>query len=171
MIARLATGWARRHCLARLAQRRGLASSEDDWEFVPQRQLVELEIPSRREPQALRRQTGSPLTLAEVEEILAYEGAFDVRTMTVAGTFGDHMVFASAQSSTQLTALALTLVGVLKRRGLGDRRDADGGHAGDDWVCVDCGSIIVQLMLPESRDRLRLEQIWGEGESDWPLAT
>lgn len=105
--------------------------------------------------------TSGELTVNEIEEILAYEGALDISILTLSGTcLGDYMVFASAQSSAHLTGLAFSMVQLLKRRGLGNASSADGGKRGDDWVSIDCGNVVAQIMLPDCRERLALERHW-----------
>lgn len=140
--------------------------STGDWEFVAQRVLganthAPPRLASRREPEAMLKTSGE-LTVHEIQEILAYEGAVDISVIALSRTcfFGDFMVFASAQSSAHLSGLALSMVQVLKRRGLGNASSADGGDSGDDWASIDCGAVVVQIMLPNFRERLGLESRW-----------
>ena len=40
------------------------------------------------------------------------------------------------------------------------------GHAGFDWVLIDCGDVIVHLFRPEVRSFYNLERMWAFGDEE-----
>jgi ribosome-associated protein len=38
------------------------------------------------------------------------------------------------------------------------------GQLQGDWVVIDCGDVIVHLLIPEQRERYALESLWGRAE-------
>ncbi|KAJ8601948.1 hypothetical protein CTAYLR_004433 [Chrysophaeum taylorii] len=134
-------------------------ASDGDWEFVPQKPTHQRPAPPRRRQEPTARKGSGLLSVADVVEILEFDGADDVRAVALKpeASLGDHMVFASARSGTHLSSLANALVSVLKERGLGDNSHADGRRDPDDWVAVDCGNMLVHLLMPDYRDELDLE--------------
>jgi len=75
----------------------------------------------------------------------------------------ERIIIASAQSTRQAKALAHHAAETLKEAGL--KPIGIEGEANSEWVLVDCGAIVVHVMLPELRDYYRLEEIW-QTESD-----
>lgn len=135
--------------------------SDEGWHWESSSSTRAPSTMRRREARAMEATSGA-LTVTEVEEILDVEGAREVLRVPIAAEANlvDWMVMCSAMSKPHLRGMADALVRVLKRRGLGDARAADGRDAGDDWIAVDCGSTFVHLMMPEARERLQLEDHW-----------
>lgn len=80
----------------------------------------------------------------------------DVRDMA---SFTDVMVIASGRSDRQVKALASHLVEKAKEAGvqaLGVEGEGDG-----QWILVDLGEVVVNVMLPEVRDFYKLERLWS----------
>jgi ribosome-associated protein len=38
------------------------------------------------------------------------------------------------------------------------------GQQSGDWIAVDCGNIVIHILIPELRERYALEQLWKEGK-------
>jgi ribosome-associated protein len=79
----------------------------------------------------------------------------DTRTLT---SLYDAIIVATAESGRQTKALA---------RNVQDKVRAAGGHViaieGEDsgeWVLVDCGELVVHIMLPATRVLYNLEELW-----------
>jgi ribosome-associated protein len=79
----------------------------------------------------------------------------DTRTLT---SLYDAIVVATAESGRQTKALA---------RNVADKVKAAGGHViaiegenSGEWVLVDCGELVVHIMLPQMRSLYNLEELW-----------
>ena len=75
----------------------------------------------------------------------------------------ERIIIASGQSTRQVKSLAQNAAEKLRQAGL--RPIGIEGEANSEWVLVDCGAIIIHVMLPELRDYYRLEEIW-QNEND-----
>lgn len=76
----------------------------------------------------------------------------------------DLMIIASGTSTRHVAALAQRVVERAKEQGLQPRGVE--GEAGSDWVLVDLGSVVVHVMLPETRQLYDLERLWADLPSD-----
>ena len=76
----------------------------------------------------------------------------------------DLMIIASGTSTRHVAALAERVVERAKEAGL-QPRGVEGG-VGADWVLVDLGSVVVHVMLPETRQLYDLERLWADLPSD-----
>lgn len=76
----------------------------------------------------------------------------------------DLMIIASGTSTRHVAALAQRVVERAKEQGLQPRGVE--GEAGADWVLVDLGSLVVHVMLPETRQLYDLERLWADLPSD-----
>ena len=76
--------------------------------------------------------------------------------------FADFFVICSGTSERMLQALAEAVdEQVSKQYGLRVRKE---GNAGDGWVLVDLGDVILHLFSPERRNYYRLEELWSQGK-------
>ncbi len=85
----------------------------------------------------------------------------DVRTLSC---ITDYMIIASATSSRHSHAVISHLHRALKEQGhdfRGCERDDEG-----EWTLLDCGDVVVHVMMPRTRDFYHLEALW-ETESQW----
>lgn len=84
----------------------------------------------------------------------------DIRVLDLATLteFADYMVVASGQSRRQVVAGAEHLIEQAKHAGL-PLMGSEGLETGD-WVLVDLTDVIVHVMLPETREFYRLEELW-----------
>ena len=108
------------------------------------------------------------LTGDEIRAALEQQGGEDIRVMAVKGRLDTikEFVIASGRSSRHLRKMGESIVSALKARGL---RHAPGytgieGDKEDDWMLVDCYSIAVNLMLPQTRTALNIEDHWSREE-------
>ncbi len=94
--------------------------------------------------------------VSALEDIKARDiTVLDVRKLT---SFYDSMIIASADSNRQTRALAHHVRDKLKEAGA-DILGVEGEETGD-WVLVDCGDLVVHLMLPAVRAHYNLEELW-----------
>jgi len=70
----------------------------------------------------------------------------------------DYMIIAGASSSPQLRAIYEGVVASLQD--LGVRLLRQDGHAGDRWIALDYGGLLVHILLTEARTFYRLEHMW-----------
>ena len=92
----------------------------------------------------------------QLEEIKAQ----DLKIMEVGEitTIADFMVICSGTSTRHVKSIAIQLVKELKAKELppiGVEGEADA-----EWILVDCGDVIVHVMLPTARDYYQLEKLW-----------
>lgn len=76
----------------------------------------------------------------------------------------DTLVIASGTSTRHVKSLANNVIDVLKQQGL--RPIGVEGLEAADWVLVDYGSVVVHVMLPETRRFYELEKLWSPIEKD-----
>lgn len=72
----------------------------------------------------------------------------------------EYMIFASGRSVKNIQAIAEFTAIELKKE-LKWKADVE-GLKGSDWVLLDAGDIIVHLFHPETRERLKLEELWNK---------
>lgn len=84
----------------------------------------------------------------------------DIRVLDLATLtdFADYMVVASGQSRRQVVSAAEHLIEQAKHAHL-PLIGSEGLDTGD-WVLVDLADVIVHVMLPETREFYRLEELW-----------
>lgn len=96
-----------------------------------------------------------------VEWVLSKK-AEDVRLMDLRGVLDvtDWFVLATGFSEIQVQAIADAVVDGADAEGF-EALHVEGRDAGR-WVLVDFVDVVVHVMLPEERDRYRLDRLWGE---------
>lgn len=97
-----------------------------------------------------------------VEKTLDDHKAIDRVTLDIRGLtdIADYMVIASGGSGRQVKALANYLLEEAKKAGC--PVISVEGRDQSEWVLVDLVDVVVHIMLPESRDLYRLEDIWSQ---------
>jgi ribosome-associated protein len=86
--------------------------------------------------------------------------ALDVRELV---GYTDYLLIATARNERQAKAIHDEVHFRLKKEdGLLPARTE--GEAEGRWVLIDYLACVVHLMVPEMRDRYRLERLWGEAE-------
>jgi len=88
---------------------------------------------------------------AEDLQVLDLSGVLDVT---------DYFVIATGFSEIQVQAIADWICDRSRETGL-DFINVEGRDAGR-WVLIDYVDVVVHLMLPEERDRYRLDHLWGD---------
>jgi|TARA_B100000029_G_scaffold516778_1_gene634095 ribosome-associated protein len=88
--------------------------------------------------------------------------AKDILTLKIGenSSFAEWLVIASATSNRHAKALAEKLVDALKvhnKKIIGVE-----GRDNAEWVLIDCGDIVINIMQQEIRDFYDLESLWGD---------
>ncbi|MBZ9568894.1 MULTISPECIES: ribosome silencing factor [Modicisalibacter] len=109
-------------------------------------------------------QTDALKTLAidALEELKGQDIAeLDVSALT---SVTDIMLVASGTSSRHVAALANNVVEKAKEAGV--RPLGVEGKAGDEWMLIDLGDVVVHVMMPETRRLYDLERLWADMPAD-----
>ena len=83
----------------------------------------------------------------------------DVRHLT---EMTDWMIVASGSSSRQVRAIAEHVVE--RAKAVGESIGGMEGEESGDWVLVDLFGVVLHVMLPETRDFYRIEELWSKGK-------
>ena len=122
----------------------------------PSATVAERADESRRAAAELARRIAAIVDDKKGEDIVA----LDVRELV---SYTDYLVIATARNERQAKAITDEVRLVMKR-------DADllparaEGENEARWVLVDYLDCVLHVMVPEMRDRYRLERLWGEAE-------
>lgn len=105
---------------------------------------------------------GVPLTVAEIEAALKQERGIDVRTIDLAGKtdIAEHMVFVTGRDARHMGRMADMLSRALRKRKISGVDPAVEARDMDDWMVVDAGNIIVNVMDAEARECFDLENFY-----------
>jgi ribosome-associated protein len=90
--------------------------------------------------------------------------ATDLIALDVRGLVGytDFLVIATARNERQAKAIHDELQASLKQEGLAPARVEGVQEA--EWILLDYLDCVVHVFTPETRERYRLEQLWGEAK-------
>lgn len=88
----------------------------------------------------------------------------DIKIMEVKDvtTIADYFIFASANSSTQVKALADEVEYKLKQNNVFP--DHIEGRQSNDWILLDYKNIIVHVFLKSSREFYNMEELWQNAQ-------
>ena len=89
----------------------------------------------------------------------------DIRDLT---DLADFMIIACGSSKRHIYSLAEKTALHAKKSGF--KPLGISGNAESDWVLVDLGSIIIHVMLPETRELYKLEELWDRNLTKLALA-
>lgn len=112
----------------------------------------------------LETKIGVLFTPEELAAALEQERGIDVRVLPLEGRsdLADFLVFATGRSTTHMRKMAdMVARGVRKRHLMGCDGQVE-NRTGDDWMVVDCGNIIVNIMDAESREVFDLEKFYED---------
>lgn len=105
--------------------------------------------------------------------LLRQENARDICVMKVPPEmkYTDYFVIGSGTSTRHLRAMAFYIVKTYKfLKCKSDPHVKIEGKDTDDWLCVDFGSMVIHLILPETRELYELEKLWTLRAYDDQLA-
>eukprot|EP00633_Aureoumbra_lagunensis_P010650 CAMPEP_0197326574 /NCGR_PEP_ID=MMETSP0892-20130614/1835_1 /TAXON_ID=44058 ORGANISM="Aureoumbra lagunensis, Strain CCMP1510" /NCGR_SAMPLE_ID=MMETSP0892 /ASSEMBLY_ACC=CAM_ASM_000538 /LENGTH=151 /DNA_ID=CAMNT_0042820731 /DNA_START=265 /DNA_END=717 /DNA_ORIENTATION=+ len=91
-------------------------------------------------------------------QLLEENGAIDVRSIPLANNIplGDYLIVCTGRTSSHLAYLADSIKHFLRAKGVRRIQEASA-----DWIVVDCKSLLVHLMLTETRERVQLEEYYS----------
>jgi ribosome-associated protein len=75
-------------------------------------------------------------------------------------TFADWFIIATASSSRNAKAISNKIIEEVKQNKLNVIGVEGQGDA--DWVLIDCGDVVINVMQQEAREFYDLESLWGE---------
>ncbi|MDX6616477.1 MAG: ribosome-associated protein [Solirubrobacterales bacterium] len=101
----------------------------------------------------------------QIAGIADAKGAEDIVALDVRGLVGytDYLLVATARNQRQAKAIQEEVQRALKDEGRLPSRTEGVREA--DWMLIDYLDCVLHVMTPETRDRYRLEQLWGEAPS------
>ncbi len=96
--------------------------------------------------------------------LLRDEKAADVQILHVSerASFADFFIIASAQSQGQLRGYVRNLDELLAKHNIRAKGGKRAVNDDDTWVLLDCGNIIIHLMMPDAREFYDLEKLWSD---------
>lgn len=105
---------------------------------------------------------GVPLTVPEITASLKAEGGIDINVIDLAGKsdLAEHMVFVTGRDARHMGQMADTLSRALRKRKLKGIDPTVEARDLDDWMIVDCGNIIVNVMDADARECFDLEAMY-----------
>ncbi|KAK1334839.1 hypothetical protein QTO34_004409 [Cnephaeus nilssonii] len=117
--------------------------------------------------------TGSKFDIDMLVSLLRQENARDICVIQVPPElkYTDYFVIGSGTSTRHLHAMAYYIVKMYKfLKSKNEPHVKIEGKDTDDWLCVDFGSMVIHLMLPETREMYELEKLWTLRSYDDQLA-
>ncbi|XP_004461406.1 mitochondrial assembly of ribosomal large subunit protein 1 isoform X1 [Dasypus novemcinctus] len=105
--------------------------------------------------------------------LLRQENAKDICVIKIPPemNYTDYFVIGSGTSTRHLHAMAYYIVKMYKYLKCKNEPHVKiEGKDTDDWLCVDFGSMVIHLMLPETRETYELEKLWTLRSYDDQLA-
>uniref|UniRef100_A0A5F7ZR46 Mitochondrial assembly of ribosomal large subunit protein 1 n=1 Tax=Macaca mulatta TaxID=9544 RepID=A0A5F7ZR46_MACMU len=117
--------------------------------------------------------TGPKFDIDTMVSLLRQENARDICVIQVPPEmrYTDYFVIGSGTSTRHLHAMAFYIVKMYKHlKCKHDPHVKIEGKDTDDWMCVDFGSMVIHLMLPETREIYELEKLWTLRSYDDQLA-
>uniref|UniRef100_A0A8D2DFV5 Mitochondrial assembly of ribosomal large subunit protein 1 n=1 Tax=Sciurus vulgaris TaxID=55149 RepID=A0A8D2DFV5_SCIVU len=117
--------------------------------------------------------TGPKFDIDMLVSLLRQENARDICVIKVPPEmrYTDYFVIGSGTSTRHLHAMAYYIVKMYKHlKCKSEPYVKIEGKDTDDWLCVDFGSMVIHLMLPETRETYELEKLWTLRSYDDQLA-
>jgi ribosome-associated protein len=98
----------------------------------------------------------------QIAAIADAKGAEEIVALNVRGLVGytDYLLVATARNQRQAKAIQEEVHRALKAEGRLPSRTEGVREA--EWMLIDYLDCVLHVMTPETRDRYRLEQLWGE---------
>ncbi|XP_036992188.2 mitochondrial assembly of ribosomal large subunit protein 1 [Artibeus jamaicensis] len=117
--------------------------------------------------------TGPKFDIDMLVSLLRQENARDICVIKVPPEmkYADYFVIVSGTSTRHLHAVVHYIVKTYKfLKCKSEPHVKIEGKDTDDWMCVDFGSMVIHLMLPETREKYELEKLWTLRSYDDQLA-
>jgi ribosome-associated protein len=78
----------------------------------------------------------------------------------------DIMIIATAESSTQVAAIADSVEDEVRKE-LGENPWHTEGYENSLWILLDYVNVVVHIFQPEVRDYYQIEKLWADAEFKW----
>ncbi|XP_028381633.1 mitochondrial assembly of ribosomal large subunit protein 1 [Phyllostomus discolor] len=117
--------------------------------------------------------TGPKFDIDMLVSLLRQENARDICVIKIPPEmkYADYFVIASGTSTRHLHAMVHYIVKTYKfLKCKSEPHVKIEGKDTEDWMCVDFGSMVIHLMLPETREKYELEKLWTLRSYDDQLA-
>ncbi len=98
-------------------------------------------------------------------KILDKKLAHDIRMLYVGDltTIAEYFIICTANSSTQVGALADAVDEALSKEGIEPHHIE--GLRGGQWVLMDYGHVVIHIMYKEARDFYNIERLWADADN------
>ena len=98
--------------------------------------------------------------LNKIIKILDTKKVIDLKTIDIKekSSIADYMVIATGTSSTHIKSLADNVEEELKKEEIYPNKIE--GYNTNSWILMDYGDIIVNIFIPEEREKYNLEELW-----------
>jgi len=144
------------------------SASSGEFSWLPPSQ----QRPHERRSDPIPVREGQRLSPEEVVLALRDEGGVDVRVIDVSKktSLAEHLIFVTGRTPSHMRRLADMVCRALRRRKLREwdsvgRWEVENRN-GDDWMAVDCGSMVVNVFEAGARAALDVEGIWSQDLPD-----
>jgi len=107
-------------------------------------------------------ETSSETLVQSVIEWALEKKAEDLQVLDLSGVLDitDYFIIATGYSEIQVQAITDAITDKSREQGF-DFINVEGRDAGH-WVLIDYVDVVVHIMLPEERDRYRLDHLWAD---------
>ena len=98
-------------------------------------------------------------------EALEDKKAVDVRILDIGqiSTLADYFIIASGNNRNQVQAMADNVDEVLAKAGYQAKQTE--GYRNANWILLDYGDVVINVMTAEMREKYNIERIWGDCEN------
>nr|XP_025848928.1 mitochondrial assembly of ribosomal large subunit protein 1 [Vulpes vulpes] len=130
-------------------------------------------LPNASESLCVSDHPGPKFDIDMLVSLLRQENARDICVIKVPPElkYTDYFVIGSGTSTRHLHAMAYYIVKMYKYlKSKSEPHVKIEGKDTDDWLCMDFGSMVIHLMLPETRETYELEKLWTLRSYDDQLA-
>ncbi|XP_007524025.1 mitochondrial assembly of ribosomal large subunit protein 1 [Erinaceus europaeus] len=135
--------------------------------------LDEQTVPEGRPGPGPADHNGPKFDIDLLVSLLRQENARDICVIKVPPEmkYTDYFVIGSGTSTRHLHSMAYYIVKMYKHlKSKSESHVKIEGKDTDDWLCVDFGSMVIHLMLPETRETYEIEKLWTLRSYDDQLA-
>ncbi len=99
-----------------------------------------------------------------IAKVLSDKKGIDVAVIDISpkASFADFFVLASGGSDRQVAALVESVEDLMEPQGVFPKSVE--GRKTSGWILMDYGDVVVNVMIPEMREKYNIERIWGDCE-------
>lgn len=133
-------------------------STQNDQPLTQEENMLEMQAEIDSVPMSFNSEEQKNLIVDALED----SKALDIKVLEIAdiASFADYMIVATGTSNTHLRAIANNSVRDLSKKGL--KPLGEEGQDSNEWVLVDFGDVVVNIMRAEVREFYELEKLWDK---------